>query len=175
MPGYIHHIEWCVSQLDHLSDQLVSQFGFRVIAERHVKLTDHVEVKQLVLKSGLTQFMLTEKKTLESRSRLEGQKNRLLAQLQNYHTIYVLMCHNNSLLCGQFNHVEFLFFPDISIGCIYPNVATLENEECHVKQSRSVVLNLHLNFCNRLLVILKAQRRELCLSCSYMLCVSSQY
>lgn len=81
MPGYIHHIEWCVSQLDHLSDQLVNQFGFRVIAERQVKLHDLVEVKQLVLKSGLTQFMLTEKRSTDSCSRFVGQKSRLLAQL----------------------------------------------------------------------------------------------
>jgi hypothetical protein len=79
MPGYIHHIEWCVSQLDNLSDQLVNQFGFRVIAERQVKLHDHSEVKQLVLKSGLTQFMLTEKKSKESCSHPVGQKSRFIA------------------------------------------------------------------------------------------------
>lgn len=64
MRGYIHHIEWCVSRLDELTDQLVGQFGFRVISERSATQRDSFLVRQRVLKSGLTQFILTEKKTL---------------------------------------------------------------------------------------------------------------
>ncbi len=61
MPSYIHHIEWCVRDLDKLSDQLVGQFGFQVIAAREVSLEEDVHVRQCVVKSGYTQFVLTQK------------------------------------------------------------------------------------------------------------------
>ena len=65
MPGYIHHIEWCVSDLDGLSDQLINQFGFREISGRKTRTDsgpDSFLVRQKVLKSGLTVFLLTEKR-----------------------------------------------------------------------------------------------------------------
>jgi hypothetical protein len=66
MPGYIHHIEWCVSDVDALSDQLMNQFGFREISGRQIRTEsgpDTFSVRQKVLKSGLTVFMLSEKKS----------------------------------------------------------------------------------------------------------------
>lgn len=67
MPGYIHHIEWCVSDLDGLSDQLVNQYGFQEISGRKTRSetgSDSFLIRQKVLKSGLTVFILTEKKGL---------------------------------------------------------------------------------------------------------------
>ena len=67
MPGYIHHIEWCVSDLDGLSDQLVNQYGFQEISGRKTRSetgSDSFLIRQKVLKSGLTVFILTDKKGL---------------------------------------------------------------------------------------------------------------
>jgi len=61
MPAYIHHIEWCVRDLNKLCETLVNQYGFYVIAERETYLDVGVCVRQKVVKSGHTQFLLTQK------------------------------------------------------------------------------------------------------------------
>ena len=78
MPGYIHHIEWCVRDLEGLSDQLINQFGFRLISGRQNQIEtglDKFSVRQKVLKSGYTVFILTEKKNNCSSTNSVGQKS----------------------------------------------------------------------------------------------------
>jgi hypothetical protein len=94
MPGYIHHIEWCVSDLDALRGQLVDQFGFREISGRASR-TDcgRFSVRQRVLKSGLTVFILTEKKPLDSGlSNGVGQKSQYMRPLKKCHFIFLARC-----------------------------------------------------------------------------------
>lgn len=58
MPGYIHHIEWFVTDLERISNQLVDCFGFSKFAHRQC---DRSGAKQIVVKSGKTVFVLTTK------------------------------------------------------------------------------------------------------------------
>ena len=60
MPGYIHHVEWCVSDLKGQVQALVSSFGFQPVAQRSRKVQDFV-VEQIIVKSGSTVFLLTQK------------------------------------------------------------------------------------------------------------------
>ena len=89
MPGYIHHIEWCVSDVDAISDQLINQFGFREISGRQIRTEsgpDTYSVRQKVLKSGLTVFLLSEKKSVpksKAADNLVGQKSQYESRLKN--------------------------------------------------------------------------------------------
>ncbi len=93
MPGHIHHIEWCVSELEELSDQLISQFGFKLISGRETETSESPNcfvVRQRVLKSGYTVFILTEKKPKSQQSNAGtrpnsvGQKCQYKSVLKNH-------------------------------------------------------------------------------------------
>jgi len=71
MPGSIHHIEWCVSDLQSQVRSLVTQYGFKPIGQRIRKLGSDWIVRQVLVKSGDTVFMLTQK----SRASLKDQHN----------------------------------------------------------------------------------------------------
>ena len=71
MPGSIHHIEWCVSDLQSQVRSLVTQYGFKPIGQRIRKLGSDWIVRQVLVKSGDTVFMLTQK----SRTSLKDQQN----------------------------------------------------------------------------------------------------
>jgi len=34
MPGYVHHIQWCVKDVKDVVERLVKQFGFSRVAHR---------------------------------------------------------------------------------------------------------------------------------------------
>ena len=60
MPGYIHHVEWCVSDLQSQVKKLVSQYGFQPIGQRIRKMENTLDLKtywtvqQVAVKSGDT-------------------------------------------------------------------------------------------------------------------------
>ena len=66
MPGYIHHIEWCVSDLKSQVQVLVSHYGFEPIAKRVRKIRENVVVEQVIVQSGATVFLLTQKSRTDS-------------------------------------------------------------------------------------------------------------
>ena len=105
MPGYIHHIEWCVSDLDGLSDQLINQFGFREISGRKTRTDsgpDSFLVRQKVLKSGLTVFLLTEKSGGPSGKNqpvgLKSQKNLAIKFIRDLNRFVVCQFRNRTEL-----------------------------------------------------------------------------
>ena len=51
MPGYIHHLQWSVSNLAGISSQVRLQYGMRVVAERE---------REIVLQSGSVVFLLSQ-------------------------------------------------------------------------------------------------------------------
>jgi len=67
MPGYIHHVEWCVSDLQSQVKKLVSQYGFQPIGQRIRKIENALDLKtywtvqQVAVKSGDTIFIITQK------------------------------------------------------------------------------------------------------------------
>ena len=67
MPGYIHHVEWCVSDLKSQVKKLVSQYGFEPISQRTRKIENAFDLKtqwivqQVAVKSGDTIFIITQK------------------------------------------------------------------------------------------------------------------
>ncbi len=56
MPGYIHHVEWCVRDAIGQASILIEHYGFEVIAERTTKTA-----VQIVVQSGKTNFIVTQK------------------------------------------------------------------------------------------------------------------
>lgn len=56
MPGHIHHVEWCVSDLDTTKAKLTECYGFNVEAQRSVASVPF----QVALRSGATWFLLTQ-------------------------------------------------------------------------------------------------------------------
>lgn len=58
MPGYIHHVEWCVTDLKRQVTSLVEHYGFVPIGQR---LSKDFQVQQVAVKSGATVFILTQK------------------------------------------------------------------------------------------------------------------
>jgi len=69
MPGYIHHIQWCVKDAKKTSRQLTECFGFSLTHQRHLSVKhssvngaadDKVVVTQNVVQSGDTIFVLTQ-------------------------------------------------------------------------------------------------------------------
>ena len=72
MPGYIHHIEWCVSDLQNQVQKLVSQYGFQPIGQRIRKVQNILDVKthwvvqQIAVQSGDTIFIITQKSRTSS-------------------------------------------------------------------------------------------------------------
>ena len=70
MPGYIHHVEWCVSDLYGQVQVLVSHYGFEPVAQRLRKIQDDFVVEQIFVQSGATRFMLTQKtRTVQAKVR----------------------------------------------------------------------------------------------------------
>lgn len=65
MPGYIHHVEWCISDLQHQLKTLVTHFGFRPIGQRTRKVKNAVKIQQVAVQSGKTIFVLTQKRAKE--------------------------------------------------------------------------------------------------------------
>ena len=66
MPGYIHHIEWCVSDLKSQVKSLVSQYGFQPIRQRVRKMHPNWIVQQVAVQSGDTIFVITQKSRTSS-------------------------------------------------------------------------------------------------------------
>ena len=58
MPGYIHHIQWCVSSLDAIRKLLVEGYKFAEIAQRNGRN------REAVFQSGEITFLVTEKKEM---------------------------------------------------------------------------------------------------------------
>ena len=56
MPGYIHHIEWSLSDVNSTRDVLVRHFGFVEFARRSCEAR-----KQIAVRSGETVFLLTQR------------------------------------------------------------------------------------------------------------------
>ena len=67
MDSYIHHIEWCVKDLEQTAACLISKYGFSLISERHLD-SNHLQnttkdnsfVSQKVVQSGAIYFLLTQ-------------------------------------------------------------------------------------------------------------------
>ena len=55
MPGYIHHIEWCVSDLQNQVQKLVSQYGFQPIGQRIRKVQN---ILDKAIQTGLPMIAL---------------------------------------------------------------------------------------------------------------------
>jgi len=55
MPGSIHHVQWCVSDLDRTCDKLTSSYGFRATFER----TDRN--REVLVEQGSVRFLITER------------------------------------------------------------------------------------------------------------------
>ena len=51
MPGYIHHVQWSVSDLANISSQVRLQYGLRAVARRE---------REIVLQSGSVVFLLSQ-------------------------------------------------------------------------------------------------------------------
>ena len=90
MPGYIHHIEWCVSDLRNQVQKLVSQYGFQPIGHRIRRKETNFGLKkkywiveQVVVQSGDTIFIITQK------SRTSSSENQDLGKCQY---LYILTC-----------------------------------------------------------------------------------
>ena len=83
MPGYIHHIEWCVSDLQNQVQKLVSQYGFQPIGQRIRKIQNILDVKthwvvqQVAVQSGDTIFIITQKSRTSSYENQHIGKNSL--------------------------------------------------------------------------------------------------
>ena len=69
MPGYIHHIEWGVADLEKISRRLVGCFGFSKFAKRTTTTTRAAATptsesmpwtEQVAVRSGKTVFLLTQ-------------------------------------------------------------------------------------------------------------------
>ena len=61
MPGYIHHIEWCVNDVNAQVNKLITQYGFQIIGHRLRHIQPSWKVYQIIVQSGATVFILTEK------------------------------------------------------------------------------------------------------------------
>ena len=89
MPGYIHHIEWCVSDLQNQVQNLVSQYGFQPIGQRIRKVQNILDVKthwvvqQVAVQSGDTIFIITQKSRTSSYENLHIGKSTLCIKLKN--------------------------------------------------------------------------------------------
>ena len=66
MPGYIHHVEWCVKDLKRQVNKLISHFGFRIVSQRLRHVQPCWQIQQILVQSGDTLFLLTEKTRDES-------------------------------------------------------------------------------------------------------------
>ena len=66
MPGYIHHVEWCVSDLKNQVNKLISHFGFQIVGQRLRHVQPCWKIQQVLVQSGDTLFLLTEKTRQES-------------------------------------------------------------------------------------------------------------
>ena len=72
MPGYIHHVEWCVSDLQTQVQVLVSHYGFEPIAKRVRKIDEKWLAEQILVQSGATVFLLTQKSRLTKTSTVQA-------------------------------------------------------------------------------------------------------
>ena len=66
MPGYIHHVEWCVKDIKNQVNKLISHFGFHIVGQRIRHVQPCWKVQQVLVQSGDTLFLLTEKTREES-------------------------------------------------------------------------------------------------------------
>ena len=64
MPGYIHHVEWCVKDIHGQVNKLITQFGFQIVGHRIRHIPPKWQVHQIIVQSGATVFILTEKSRL---------------------------------------------------------------------------------------------------------------
>ena len=80
MESFIHHIEWCVKDINRTTNCLTTQYGFTLISERKSFTTNNGKksgssfVYQKVVQSGSTIFLLTQNNSednFESNVRLE--------------------------------------------------------------------------------------------------------
>ena len=102
MPGYIHHIEWCVSDLQNQVQKLVSQYGFQPIGQRIRKIQNILDVKthwvvqQVAVQSGDTIFIITQKSRTSSYENQHIGKSTLCIKLKICRpiSIYWLIFHN---------------------------------------------------------------------------------
>ena len=67
MGSYIHHIEWCVKDVEETAASLINKYGFSLISERHLDSNhfgntrkDNIVVSQKVVQSGEIIFLLTQ-------------------------------------------------------------------------------------------------------------------
>ena len=67
MESFIHHIEWCVKDVNESTNNLITQYGFELIAERHLFANrsindgnDKISIQQKVVQSGSSVFLLTQ-------------------------------------------------------------------------------------------------------------------
>ena len=65
MPGYLHHIQWSVASVRHISHKLRAEYGMREVAVR-----EEGERREVVLQSGLVTFLVSETRDEEV---VEGQ------------------------------------------------------------------------------------------------------
>jgi hypothetical protein len=77
MPGYIHHVEWCVSDLKAQVTSLVSHYGFNIIGRRFVQVQPCWNVEQVIVQSGATVFVLTQKLRRTSQN-VQGKQQKLV-------------------------------------------------------------------------------------------------
>ena len=66
MESFIRHIEWCVKDINESTNNLITQYGFELIAERHLFANrslndgnDKMSIQQKVVQSGSSVFLLT--------------------------------------------------------------------------------------------------------------------
>ena len=64
MPGYIHHVEWCVKDIHSQVNKLITQFGFQIVGHRIRHIPPKWQIRQIIVQSGATVFILTEKSRL---------------------------------------------------------------------------------------------------------------
>ena len=51
MPGYLHHVQWSVADVAHISAKLRREYGMRVVATRD---------REVVLQSGSVVFLISQ-------------------------------------------------------------------------------------------------------------------
>jgi len=97
MPGYIHHIEWCVSDLRNQVQKLVSQYGFQPIGHRIRRIETGFGLKkkcwiveQVIVQSGDTIFIITQK------SRTSSSENQDLDEVKNDEYPILTCCENEN-------------------------------------------------------------------------------
>lgn len=95
MPGYVHHIQWCVNSAEDVVERLINQFGFSEVASRGRE--------EVLVQSGHTRFLISQacsRKDVKDGNSKDG-------------------CHYPSLSCArghEGDHIDTVFNICLEVG-----------------------------------------------------------